>query len=89
MQLDILSGVSQTYSHLAPVCSTGTCEYDDFVTLGVCTECEDITAKTSQNCVLEASGLSDGFPVAANYTYTSPSGAEFVPGTLGSGSLNK
>ncbi|KAJ6012452.1 hypothetical protein N7522_002807, partial [Penicillium canescens] len=89
MQLAILGGVSQTYSHLAPVCSTGTCEYDDFVTLGVCTECEDITAKTSQNCVSEAPSLSDGFPIAANCTYTSPSGAKFVPSTLRSGSLNK
>lgn len=51
-QVAIMSGLSQTSSPLDPECSSGTCEYPNFVSLGVCSQCKDITQTAQQHCVV-------------------------------------
>jgi hypothetical protein len=44
----ILSGLAQTTTYLKPHCSSGNCTYPSFVTLGICSHCEDVTDRTIQ-----------------------------------------
>lgn len=46
----ILSGLAQANSPPEPHCGSGNCTYPGFVTLGVCSHCEDITSKADQKC---------------------------------------
>ncbi|RMJ26742.1 hypothetical protein PHISP_02396 [Aspergillus sp. HF37] len=50
MQAAILNGISETHSPLEPACSSGDCEYPDFVSLGICSRCEDVTQQADQSC---------------------------------------
>lgn len=85
MQAAIFNGLAQSNKPLNPICPSGDCEYDNFVTLGVCSQCEDITSQASQNCVpstdqyrLTTQEWMAQIPL--NCTYTSPSGASISPG---------
>lgn len=46
----IMSGLSQTNAPLEPQFDASSCEFSEFVTLGLCSECEDVTARTNQRC---------------------------------------
>ncbi|KAL4877617.1 hypothetical protein BJY04DRAFT_197934 [Aspergillus karnatakaensis] len=53
MQAIVNTGIwSQSPAHLEPnvTCSSGNCEWDEFVSLGMCSECEDITSETRFEC---------------------------------------
>lgn len=87
MQVAIFSGLSQTNNRLEPICSSGSCDYDDFITLGICSECEDVTAKATQTCVPSAprsnGNIGDEWAsTPTNCTYTAPSGFNLTPGIM-------
>lgn len=50
MQARIFNGLAQSNDPLDPICPSGDCEYDDFVTLGVCSHCKDVTNEVNQSC---------------------------------------
>ncbi|KAJ5647730.1 hypothetical protein N7490_004102 [Penicillium lividum] len=81
----ILSGLSQTSSPLEPICSTGDCDYPNFVSLGICSKCEDVTTKTTQVCEMTSTmpgsktPLSFEKPLPLDCTYTLPSGYKIRP----------
>ncbi|KAJ6008105.1 hypothetical protein N7540_012081 [Penicillium herquei] len=74
----ILSGVLLSNTSLQPECSTGSCSYPGFVSLGVCGQCKDVTEQTIQDCkgdALEKEGSSWVISNSSiNCTYISPSG---------------
>ncbi|CAI7592927.1 unnamed protein product [Penicillium pancosmium] len=53
----ILSGLSQTNTPLEPQCDASSCKFSEFVTLGLCSECEDVTARTNQRCKAQEDSL--------------------------------
>lgn len=88
MQNAIMSGLFQANTPLEPVRLTGNCDYPDFVSLGFCSRCQDVTGQTRQNC--EAYSSNSGSPMAddndptfnaipINCTYTTPSGITVSP----------
>ncbi|KAJ5462393.1 hypothetical protein N7530_010598 [Penicillium desertorum] len=46
----IMSGLLETYSPLEPQCNASSCTFPEFVALGMCSRCEDVTARTKQKC---------------------------------------
>jgi hypothetical protein len=46
----IMSGLLETYSPLEPQCNASSCTFPEFVALGMCSKCEDVTARTKQKC---------------------------------------
>lgn len=83
MMAALLSGVALTSSPLEPKCTSGHCQYPEFVTLGLCSRCQDITSQTNQSCDVDAQimkvysklGWSDVLLHAPeNCTYTLPDG---------------
>lgn len=87
MMAAILSGIGQTSNPLNPKCTSGHCQYPDFVTLGLCSRCEDITSQTNQSCGLDGEmmkvyskfGWSDVLLHAPeNCTYTLPDGYQLL-----------
>lgn len=84
----IINGLSQTYSSLEPSCSSRTCGYPDFVTLEICSECEDVTDKARQSCVpgFNKNGLHSWMgSIPLKCTYTSSTGFDITPGSLSLG----
>lgn len=80
MQIAVLEGLSQRYRPLEPACTSGNCQYPDIVTLGVFSECEDITQQTKQSCVsipirLEIEPLNT---MPLNCAYITENGLQFV-----------
>ena len=63
LQVAIMGGLTQTSTPLEPDCSSGTRDYPDFVSLGVCSSCEDITEAAAQSCVVDRSADSTGYLV--------------------------
>lgn len=52
----MMSGLLQAHNPLEPQCDSTSCEFPEFVTLGMCSKCEDVTSQTKQECkVLEHS----------------------------------
>lgn len=49
----IISGLMQTHRPLEPQCNALSCEFPEFVALGMCSKCEDVTARTVQKCQVE------------------------------------
>lgn len=78
MQIAIVRGLSGLYNHLDPVCSSGTCDYPDFVSLGICSSCEDVTSQSHQACVVPT-GDTEKLSPPTNCTYTSPNGFNITP----------
>lgn len=82
MMTSILSGLAQTTQPLEPHCPSSSCSYPDFVTLGICSRCEDVTSQTAQTCQPEpnATWFTGESPIykkiSANCTYESPNGFE-------------
>lgn len=77
----IMAGLSLANTALQPQCSSGSCSYPNFVSLGICSHCEDITEQTVQECegnALEWQGMA-WVPSNAgiNCIYTSPYGFNF------------
>lgn len=88
MQTAILTGLARINTPLQPNCPTVHCDYPDFVTLGICTQCEDVTEKTVQTCH-PLSNTSAGWewfnsypeyqPIPADCSYSTPDGFQFTP----------
>ncbi|KAJ5392011.1 hypothetical protein N7509_007501 [Penicillium cosmopolitanum] len=86
MQAAIFNGLAQSKNNpLNPICPSGDCEYDDFVTLGVCSQCKDVTNEANQSCKpstdqhkLYTQEWMAEIPLDCNYT--TPSGASITPG---------
>ncbi|KAJ5364909.1 uncharacterized protein N7496_010622 [Penicillium cataractarum] len=81
MQIAVLSGLFQTNAALDPHCDSDYhCEYPEFVTLGICSKCEDVTRETNQTCktspeTASLNYLGSGWDnMRTNCTYESPSG---------------
>lgn len=78
----IMSGLAQTNRPLEPECGSGNCIYPSFVSLGVCSHCEDFTARANQSCQSqENSAFWDGLDtvwkeIPVNCTYTLPGGSQ-------------
>ena len=87
MSLTVLGSTYGSNSAQEPVCSTGSCRYPDFVALGACSQCQDVTLQTKQNCSalsstsdFDASLNGTAFAkAAANCTYTTPGGLQITP----------
>ncbi|KAJ5189463.1 hypothetical protein N7491_005794 [Penicillium cf. griseofulvum] len=79
----IMSGLLQTHRPLEPQCNASSCEFPEFVALGMCSECEDVTSRTNQKCqVPEYSDFWDDIhPVfrktPTNCSYQSPNNFSF------------
>jgi hypothetical protein len=77
----ILSGLSLQNKPLDPVCTTGRCRYPDFVSLGICSDCFDVTQQTTQKCSASGSGSWFGHEwslVPDMCNYTSPNNFTFA-----------
>lgn len=78
----ILSGLSLQNKPLDPVCTTGRCRYPDFVSLGICSDCIDVTQQTTQKCSASRSGAGSGphewSLVTDMCNYTSPNNFTFA-----------
>lgn len=46
----MLVGLAQDTNPLASKCTSSTCDFPGFITMGVCSHCEDLSAKTKQVC---------------------------------------
>ncbi|KAJ5709116.1 hypothetical protein N7493_010450 [Penicillium malachiteum] len=46
----VVSGVAQTSSPLEPICTSGDCTFGEFVSLGICSSCDDMTVQAAQTC---------------------------------------
>ncbi|KAB8269253.1 hypothetical protein BDV30DRAFT_242561 [Aspergillus minisclerotigenes] len=78
----IMSGLSLSNFSLQPECGGGSCSYPRFVSLGLCSQCKDITEQTVQECQGDALELDGTFWVqpgpSMNCTYTAPYGFNFT-----------
>jgi hypothetical protein len=81
MQIAVLSGLFQTNAALDPYCESDYhCTYPPFITLGICSKCEDVTQETNQTCktspqTAALNYLGSGWDnMRTNCTYQSPSG---------------
>ncbi|CAG8159618.1 unnamed protein product [Penicillium salamii] len=85
MQVAVLTGLAKTNTPLRPICSSGSCRYPEFSTLGICSGCEDVTELALQTCTPfidhpNYSALVDPFTEApGNCSYKAPSGLEITP----------
>lgn len=61
---------------VSPDCNTGNCTWPSYATLGVCSECYDITSSIQQECVLSPDGNVDNSiqQESPNCTYRLPHG---------------
>ncbi|KAJ5203343.1 hypothetical protein N7449_005422 [Penicillium cf. viridicatum] len=82
----IVSGLGGKSTGLEPVCPTGDCEYPVFVSLGICSSCEDVTAKSTQICdmtTIEAVEHDDlnffNKSLPLNCSYTTPNNNTIEP----------
>ncbi|BCR95402.1 DUF3176 domain-containing protein [Aspergillus luchuensis] len=83
----IISGLGGQSTGLEPFCSTGDCEYPDFISLGICSSCSDVTAASTQLCTLapySVVNIADhsvifNHSVAINCIYTSPTNHTIAP----------
>ncbi|KAE8141619.1 hypothetical protein BDV38DRAFT_296282 [Aspergillus pseudotamarii] len=87
MLSSMISGLAQTNSPLAPQCSSGICKFPEFITIGVCSYCEDITSKVNQICH-QSEFLQDGEESAVQQPHVSciykpPSGLEIATDATG------
>lgn len=86
MQAAIFNGLTQSNNPLQPVCPSGDCEYDDFVTLGVCSQCKDVTDEANQTCVQSADEhrlYTEEWmtEIPLDCTYKTSNGSSIAPGT--------
>ncbi|PWY68957.1 hypothetical protein BO94DRAFT_540123 [Aspergillus sclerotioniger CBS 115572] len=88
MSLTVLGSTYGSSSSQEPVCSTGSCHYPDFVALGACSQCQDVTSQTKQSCSALSSNTTLGGEsinstglgsAAVNCTYTTPGGLQITP----------
>ncbi|QMW42857.1 hypothetical protein G4B11_006227 [Aspergillus flavus] len=78
----IMSGLSLSNFSLQLECCGGSCSYPRFVSLGICSQCKDITEQMVQECQGDALELDGTFWVQSgpsmNCTYTAPYGFNFA-----------
>ncbi|KAJ5738207.1 hypothetical protein N7493_001362 [Penicillium malachiteum] len=75
----ILEGLAGSSTGLEPVCSTGDCEYPDFTSLGICSYCEDVTAKSTQVCSVTITEKLGNTSLPVDCSYTPPNGMKIEP----------
>ncbi|KAJ5930872.1 hypothetical protein N7466_006365 [Penicillium verhagenii] len=68
----ITRGLSIPDTGLQAQCTLETCSYPGFVSLGICSQCEDVTERTTQECVGMVVPSATGPIVDMNCTYTAP-----------------
>lgn len=85
MHIAILNGLSETNRPLEPACTSEDCRYPDFVSLGICSRCENITSQVNQTCVpipgfVQPQSIFFAYQdTPVNCTYTTPHGLQYVP----------
>ncbi|KAJ5701683.1 hypothetical protein N7488_009231 [Penicillium malachiteum] len=79
MTMAILAGLAGTSTALESVCSTGDCEYPDFISLGICSYCEDVTSKSTQFCTVSTKEKIGNTSLPVDCSCTSPSGMTLEP----------
>ncbi|KAJ6021994.1 hypothetical protein N7540_007498 [Penicillium herquei] len=72
----VVSGIAQTNSALEPQCTSGDCRFGEFVSLGICSACDDMTAQAIQTCQVPtdnpyASGPFNVTPLSCTYSFPS------------------
>ncbi|KAJ5116235.1 hypothetical protein N7456_000583 [Penicillium angulare] len=68
----ITSGLSVPETGLQAQCTIEKCSYPRFVSLGICSKCEDVTERTTQECVGTVLPGVNGPLMDMNCTYTAP-----------------
>ncbi|BCS04578.1 DUF3176 domain-containing protein [Aspergillus luchuensis] len=87
MSLLILQSIYGSDNTQEPTCSTGSCKYPTFDTLGACSRCQDVTSQSMQSCTAFSSNSSyaNFFNGTAyqgarpNCTYTTPGDLRITP----------
>ncbi|KAJ5933900.1 hypothetical protein N7454_006229 [Penicillium verhagenii] len=90
LQLAIVTGLFQNENiETKPLCSSGNCTYPDFVTLGFCSHCENVTSRVNQSCPTPDEFLqSIGVEVSLDCSYEAPNGFHYDSNsTNGSGGI--
>ncbi|KAJ5518091.1 hypothetical protein N7453_000513 [Penicillium expansum] len=68
----INSGLSLPDTGLQAQCTVEKCSYPTFVSLGICSKCEDVTERTTQKCVGIVLPNANRTVIDMNCTYTAP-----------------
>ncbi|GLA35487.1 hypothetical protein AnigIFM63309_011327 [Aspergillus niger] len=87
MSLLILQSIYGSDNTQEPTCSTGSCRYPTFDTLGACSKCQDVTAQSKQSCTALSTNSSyatffNGTAYQGakpNCTYTTPGDLQITP----------
>ncbi|KAL7658355.1 hypothetical protein ACMYSQ_004484 [Aspergillus niger] len=87
MSLLILQSIYGSDNTQEPTCSTGTCKYPTFDTLGACSKCQDVTLQSKQSCTALSTNSSyatffNGTAYQGtkpNCTYTTPGDLQITP----------
>ncbi|KAF2671238.1 hypothetical protein BT63DRAFT_211058 [Microthyrium microscopicum] len=70
LQAGFYAGLYATPLKVVPTCSTPTCDWDPYMSLGLCSKCNDVSSSTKQTCT-QTSGMNTGwtcnFTTPANY----------------------
>ncbi|PYH67634.1 DUF3176 domain-containing protein [Aspergillus vadensis CBS 113365] len=83
MSLLILQSIYGSDNTQEPTCSTGSCKYPTFDTLGACSRCQDVTSQTLQSCTALSSNSSYArFFNGTAYQGTKPNCTYTTPGDL-------
>ncbi|GLA16431.1 hypothetical protein AnigIFM62618_003010 [Aspergillus niger] len=72
MSLLILQSIYGSDNTQEPTCSTGSCKYPTFDTLGACSKCQDVTSQSRQSCT----ALSTNSSYASFFNGTANGGAK-------------
>lgn len=75
----LINGLMQTAKPLAPYCGSTKCDFPQFVSMGICSHCADVTAQAHRSCEVSNSvwplNLTDWQKnIMTNCTYTTPIG---------------
>jgi hypothetical protein len=85
VQLAIVKGLFQEGGGAQPLCPSGNCTFPDFVTMGFCSQCEDVSSQVNQSCSRFGSSISMSRPnISDGCLYQAPRGFQFNPLSLGS-----
>lgn len=86
MTITIMRSLYGANNPLESVCTTGNCKYPDFVSLGVCSQCQDVRAQTKQHCKAVPPGNFGALPLNSSFSqvlvdclYTTPGGLDISP----------
>ncbi|EHA19588.1 hypothetical protein ASPNIDRAFT_39012 [Aspergillus niger ATCC 1015] len=96
MSLLILQSIYGSDNTQEPTCSTGSCKYPTFDTLGACSKCQDVTTGSKQSCTALSTNSSyanffDGTAYQGakpNCTYTTPGDLQITPDIFEAATVN-